>query len=486
MEAGEIESEITITVPEAGAVAPLILERPEHPVSRRDIDPRVLKVLYRLINAGHVAYLVGGGVRDLMMARRPKDFDIATSAHPQQVRDLFRNSRLIGRRFRLVHVFFGPDNIEVATFRRHAEEIPADDPLIRHDNTFGTTEEDAFRRDFTVNALFYDPSSFRVIDYTGGVADLRARLIRTIGEPELRMREDPVRMLRAVRFAAKLGFEIEPETRAAIERHREDLLKASVPRLVEETYRAFGIAATTRVLVLMKELGLLEILLPWLANHLGAIDHPASASVTMANLAALGRAIETGAETSHAMVLACLFADLHLRPPDGIAPVELVDELRERGFARADTDRMRLMLDAFAYLPAPSRRTRRLLNRPYFAETRRLYEMIGPNYGYDPAALVRFIEDPERWLAEHSPERHRRADSGAAGDGANVPGRRRRRGRRGGRSRRRRRGGQGTIVSAPASIDITAAPEVASHRDSAAGAKGISTDDPKSDGGRDD
>ena len=228
---------------------PRILERSEHPVSRRDIDPRVLKVLYRLIDAGHAAYLVGGGVRDLMIGRRPKDFDVATSAHPQEVRDLFRNSRLIGRRFRLVHVFFGQHNIEVATFRRRAEDVPeSEDPLIRHDNTFGTPEEDAFRRDFTINSLFYNPRSFQVIDYAGGVADLEARLIRTIGDPEVRMREDPVRMLRAVRFAAKLGFEIEPATRAAIERHREDLLNASVPRVVEEIYRALGIAAAaTRV-----------------------------------------------------------------------------------------------------------------------------------------------------------------------------------------------------------------------------------------------
>ncbi|MGH7843045.1 MAG: polynucleotide adenylyltransferase PcnB, partial [Candidatus Binataceae bacterium] len=136
---------------------PTIVERADHPISRRDIDPNVLKVLYRLIGAGHRAYLVGGGVRDLMLGRRPKDFDVATSAHPHQVRELFRNSRLIGRRFRLVHVFFGQQNLEVATFRRRSEELAdGDDPLIRHDNTFGTAEEDAFRRDFTINGLFYD------------------------------------------------------------------------------------------------------------------------------------------------------------------------------------------------------------------------------------------------------------------------------------------------------------------------------------------
>src|SRR5580698_5831269 len=243
------------------ALEPHILERAQHPLSRRDIDPNVLKILYRLIAADFHGYLVGGGVRDLMMGRKPKDFDVATSAHPQQVRDLFRNSRLIGRRFRLVHVFFGPKNIEVSTFRKQAEGVTIDDPLIRHDNTFGTPEEDAFRRDFTVNSLFYDPQTFRVIDYAGGVPDLRARLIRTIGDPEVRMREDPVRMLRAVRFAAKLGFEIEPATLAAIERHRCDLHKASVPRVVEEIFRALGIAAAARAFELMHELALFDLLL---------------------------------------------------------------------------------------------------------------------------------------------------------------------------------------------------------------------------------
>src|SRR5271169_4059130 len=267
------------------ALEPHILERAEHPISRRDIDPDVLKVLYRLITAGQLAYLVGGSVRDLMLGRRPKDFDVATDAHPQQVRDLFRNSRLIGRRFRLVHVFFGPKNIEVATFRKQAEGVTVDDPLIRHDNTFGTPEEDAFRRDFTVNSLFYDPQTFRVIDYTGGVADLDARLIRTIGDAEVRMREDPVRMLRAVRFAAKLGFEIEPATLSAMERHRCDLLKSSVPRLVEETYRTIGQTGAARALVLMEELGLLEQLMPWLSAHLKAEPRPLKDARTTRNLA---------------------------------------------------------------------------------------------------------------------------------------------------------------------------------------------------------
>jgi poly(A) polymerase len=411
---------------------PRIIERAEHPISRRDIDPNVLKVLYRLINAGHLAYLVGGGVRDLMIGRQPKDFDVATSAHPQQVRDLFRNSRLIGRRFRLVHVFFGPKNIEVATFRRRSEDVSgSDDPMIRVDNTFGTPEEDAFRRDFTVNALFYDPATFHVIDYAGGVGDLEARLIRTIGEPEVRMREDPVRMMRAVRFAAKLGFEIEPATRAAIERHRGDLLKASIPRLVEETYRTLGQTQAGRATMLMEEIGLLEPILPFLSEHLKSHPGERATAPTVRHMTAMGRAMEEGLAADHAFVLAAMFMDLTRSPQmrqEG-GKFDLLAELRARGFARGDTERMRLIVDAFQHLAAPSRRTRRLMRRPYFADARRFFELTAPAYGIDVSRLHRFLEDPEAFLT-HRPQ----ASEGAA-PGAEGPRRRRRRRRRSRRPR---------------------------------------------------
>src|SRR5579875_3554779 len=357
-------------------VTPVILERAEHPVSRRDIDPNVLKVLYRLVNSGHVAYLVGGSVRDLMLGRRPKDFDVGTSAQPQEVRELFRNSRLIGRRFRLIHVFFGPQNIEVATFRRRSEVEPLDgDPLILQDNTFGTPEEDALRRDFTVNALFYDPRSFRVIDYTGGLEDLAAGLIRTVGEPEVRMREDPVRMIRAVRFAAKLNFAIEPATRAAIAHHRADLLKTSTPRLVEEIFRTFTNAPPRRALLLMAELGLLEVVLPSLYDHLrGPLPEVVgelpdlAATNTARTLAALEAAIETGLEPSRALTLACLLSDLYLsrlnRPAPAVGEIpDLGAELRQRGFPRAEVERVRLLLNAVRRMNHPNRRARGLAQR---------------------------------------------------------------------------------------------------------------------------
>ncbi len=404
---------------------PRILERAEHPISRRDVHPNVLKVLYRLTMAGHTAALVGGGVRDLMLGRKPKDFDVATSAHPQEIRDLFRNSRLIGRRFRLVHVFFGPQNIEVATFRKLSEAAAeSHDPFVGHENTFGTPEEDAFRRDFTVNALFYDPETFRVIDFTGGIGDLDARLIRTIGDPDLRVCEDPIRILRAVRFAAKLGFEIEPATRDAIVRHRDELKKASVPRLVEEIFRTLAHVESVRALALMVELGLLEVVLPELAEHVAADERPVDETATVRNLAAYARATAAaqGPGPPRWVLLAALFLDLHRRRREsgGSDLRELVGELRRRGFAKADTEQMRLALDAFDQLIAPSHRTRRLRRRPYYEDARRFFELMAPNYGAEAAAIAREFAPP--------PERHY-PPAGPLPDGH-------------GRRRRRRRGGR--------------------------------------------
>src|SRR5215218_674078 len=236
----------------AGMVTPRIIPRAQHTLSRKDIDPDALKVLNRLRQFDHLAYLVGGSVRDLLLGRRPKDFDVGTSAHPYQVKRLFRNCWIIGRRFRLAHVKFGPKVIEVATFRRQVaageevvqDGVPAPDPttpegehLIHRDNTFGTPEEDAFRRDFTINALFYDIADFSVIDYVGGLEDLQSKVVRSIGDPDVRLREDPVRMIRALALAARLDFEIEPTLLAAIRAHRQEIAKSSLPRLLEEYYK---------------------------------------------------------------------------------------------------------------------------------------------------------------------------------------------------------------------------------------------------------
>jgi len=254
-------------------VEPRIVRREEHSLSRKDIDPDALKVLYRLRQFDHTAYLVGGSVRDLLLGRRPKDFDIGTSAHPYQVKKLFRNCWIIGRRFRLAHVKFGQKVIEVATFRRQVapgeevvqDGVPAPDPttpegehLIHRDNTFGTPEEDAFRRDFTVNALFYDIATFSVIDYVGGLEDLRAGVVRSIGDPDVRLREDPVRMIRAIALAARLDFTIEPTLLQAIRTHRHEIAKSSPPRLLEEYYKILRAGSSERAFRSLADVGLLE------------------------------------------------------------------------------------------------------------------------------------------------------------------------------------------------------------------------------------
>ncbi len=228
-------------------VEPYIIPRSEHRISRSQISDNALKVLYRLKNAGYGGYLVGGGVRDLSLGREPKDFDVATDATPEQVNELFRNCRLIGRRFRLAHVHFGREIIEVATFRAlHAGDsdpgddgVVSDDGMILRDNVYGTIEEDALRRDFTVNALYYNIADFSVVDYAGGMADLEEGVIRLIGDPETRFREDPVRMLRAVRFAVKLGFRLDPAIAASIPELAPLLADIPAARLFEEVLKLF-------------------------------------------------------------------------------------------------------------------------------------------------------------------------------------------------------------------------------------------------------
>jgi poly(A) polymerase len=246
---------------------PRILSRAEHGISRSQISQNALKVLYRLKDAGYEGYLVGGGVRDLLLGREPKDFDIATDARPEEVRQLFRNCRLIGRRFRLAHVHFGREIIEVATFRAPHDEAEGGegevvDGRIVRDNVYGTLEQDAWRRDFTANALYYNIADFSVVDYTEGVEDLRAGLLRPIGDPEVRFREDPVRMLRAVRFAAKLGFRIEAACERHITGHAELLETVAPARLFDEVLKLFHGGCALNTFEMLRHYGLFEHLFP--------------------------------------------------------------------------------------------------------------------------------------------------------------------------------------------------------------------------------
>ena len=402
-------------------MAPRILQRPEHTVSRKDIDPDALKVLYRLKNHGFLGYLVGGGVRDLLVGRKPKDFDIGTSAHPQQVKKLFRNCFIIGRRFRLCHVRFGRKVIEVSTFRRQAAAEEGD-TLIRRDNTFGTPEEDAFRRDFTVNALFYDIATFAVIDYVEGLEDLQKRLIRTIGEPGVRFQEDPVRMLRAVALAARLGFTIERDTLEAIRALRGEIVKSSPARLLDEIYKILRQGASRKTLEMLHQVGLLAYLLP-------EAEHTIVADGGERLLGSLGRlddyrnaGLATPEQLTTPLVMGSLLVPLGLplrraiapapRPDPGDAPeapIDVAGEMAALGedpeepalvpagppslvplpFARRDADRLRLILAAQSRLREvhTSPRVKHLLaGRGYLDEALRWLEIHGGVQGQELAA----------------------------------------------------------------------------------------------------
>ncbi len=228
-----------------------MLSRDQHPVSRQFMSPSALKVLYRLNKGGFDAYLVGGGVRDILLGLKPKDFDIATNATPEQIKALFRNCRLIGRRFRLAHIVFGREIIEVATFRGHHDSASDKDQqdiktskqsehgMLLRDNIYGSIEEDAERRDFTINALYYSAKDFKVYDFANGVKDVENRVIRLIGDVETRYREDPVRMLRAIRFATKLDMEIEAQTKAPIKTLAPLMANIPAARMFEEFLKMF-------------------------------------------------------------------------------------------------------------------------------------------------------------------------------------------------------------------------------------------------------
>jgi poly(A) polymerase len=369
---------------------PRIVPRAEHPISRRDIDPDAVKVLYRLRQFDHVAYLVGGSVRDLLLGRRPKDFDIGTSAHPYQVKKLFRNCWIIGRRFRLAHVKFGSKVIEVATFRRQVadgdsvlqEGVQPPDPvaaegehLIHHDNTFGTPEEDAFRRDFTINALVYDIASFSIIDYVGGLEDLRAGVVRSIGDPEVRLREDPVRMLRAVALAARLNFTIDLPVLEAIRTHRREIVHSSAPRVLEEYYKILRAGSAERAFRMLAEMGLLEPISGEL--HRGATD-PLWRS--LAELDAYRRRFESTPETlTNAILLGSLLVPLGIPLGSG-RPKEPLPKLGALPLARRDVERLRQILGLQRRLldiAAGSRAERALAHRSIFPEALTWFEIHG-------------------------------------------------------------------------------------------------------------
>jgi tRNA nucleotidyltransferase/poly(A) polymerase len=473
---------------------PVIVPRAEHPISRRDIDADALKVLYRLHESGAVAYLVGGSVRDLLLSRKPKDFDIGTSAHPYQVKKLFRNCWIIGRRFRLAHVRFGTKAIEVATFRKNVPagsesepSLPVEpspppvllDPVAQgradaqalldnkqhHDNTFGTPEEDAFRRDFTINALFYDIGTFSIIDYVGGLQDLKDGLIRCIGDPNERFQEDPVRMLRAIVMASRLGFRIDRPIVDAIATHRGLMATASPARMIEEYYKILRSGYAELTFRTLAEHRLLEAVTPEIQR--GAKNQALWEGLAM--LDAYRRKFDSAPATlRNPVLLGTLLIPLGLMPrgerrnwdavddPDEVdgnrapesddtlaaksgrskskfrrPPKEPILKIGMLPIARGDTERLRQILalqSRIADLEMSPRAKRALMHRSPFEDALTWFEI----HGQAPAVLEHwkgFIEA----LGDEAKHPPADADGPPAGGAA---GPRRRRGRR----RRGRRG----------------------------------------------
>lgn len=255
-------------------IAPVIVSRDKHSISRKGISDSALKVLYRLHENNYAAYIVGGGVRDLLLNKQPKDFDVATNATPEQIKSLFGNCRLIGRRFRLAHIHFGRDIVEVATFRGHHNDDHADHESLLHngmlvrDNVYGTLEEDAWRRDFSINAIYYNIADFSLVDYTGGLDDLTARRIRLIGDAQVRLQEDPVRMLRAVRFAAKLDFHLDAVLAEQIPAQAQRIAAVPPARLFDEVLKMFISGYAVRIYELLQQYGVFQEMFAQTAHSL--------------------------------------------------------------------------------------------------------------------------------------------------------------------------------------------------------------------------
>jgi len=509
--------------------APVIVPRADHPISRRDIDSDALRVLYRLQQHGHVAYLVGGSVRDLMLGRRPKDFDIGTDAHPGQIKKLFRNCWIIGRRFRLAHIKFGQKTIEVATFRQNlpegAVEIaapeepvlvasaappgalppggpatgllgaaggahepdaepgepeapeaaqaagatvpthgrgrrPADEhSQIHRDNTFGTPEEDAFRRDFTVNALFYDVATRSIIDYVGGLGDLEQRVIRSIGDPKVRFVEDPVRMLRAAVLGARLGFDLDVLVTEAIAEQRGLIARASAARMLEEYFKILRSGYAQDSFRALGRVRLLELITPELTSPTDAVWD------SLARLDQYRQRFPAAPpELTNAVLIGALLAPLGLltrRPvPDHGMGAPGQPERVSFGMlpvARRDMDRLRQLMQTLPRMTDPElppRVARGLPHRPSFADALVWLEIFG-----DEPDIVEYWKQlkPERPQGQREERGHGRSHQrahphppvqahapaqgqGAGEGGEQRPGRRRRRRRRG--RRRRPAGGE--------------------------------------------
>ncbi len=391
---------------------PVICARADHCISRKNIDPDALRVLYRLANCGYTAYLVGGGVRDLLLGRAPKDFDVGTSATPAEVKKTFRNCFLIGRRFRLAHVRFGDKVIETATFRQNSQTVGE---IIEHaaegpfeDNVFGTPETDAYRRDFTVNGLFYDIKTFAVIDWVGGLEDLKKRLIRSIGDPMIRFREDPVRMMRAVKFASRLDFKIERGTEKAIRKLHANILTASVPRLCEEVFRLFPYGASEKAFRMMYDFGLLGDLLPELAAFIDRDGGKDSATWTyLAVLDRYEKAMkEQGFDVANGVRVAALYAAM-VRANPGRARDVIGTMAKRLRIPKATYFTAVLMLDSVKRLSQPPQKgRRRFVHNRDFPDALDFNRIVARAEGRDEKILDQWDRISRQTCQEQGKENH--------------------------------------------------------------------------------
>jgi poly(A) polymerase len=437
------------------------IPRDAHTISRKDISPNALRVLYRLRDAGFGAFLVGGAVRDLLVDLHPKDFDVATNATPEEVKALFRNCRLIGRRFRLAHVVYGREIIEVATFRANSDDGSGDRQLheggrLLRDNVYGTIEEDAVRRDFTANALYYAIEDFSVRDYVGGFEDVQNRVLKHIGDPETRYREDPVRMLRAVRLAAKLGFRIDEPTASPLPVLAPLLREAAPARLFEECLKLFLSGNAVESFLGLERHGLLAVLLPETAAALKANRSGALRNMVLEGLRGTDARVAADEPVSPAFLFAVLLWPAYCRAlmalqAQGVHPAEAQRRAADRVTvhqleAIALPRRFSLPMQEIWLLQArfsQRKRVGRLLAHPRF---RAAYDFLVLRQAASPehAEEARFWRDAQHAAGEEGGDGHDAdfdADTGtdAADDGPDAldgaPPRRRR--------RRRRPGGAG-------------------------------------------
>ncbi len=453
-------------------------------IAPEDIDGDAAKVIQRLRRYDHAAYLVGGCVRDLLLGLKPKDFDVVTSATPNDIRRLFKNCRIIGRRFKLAHIFFGPKIIETSTFRanpREMEDEDGDSPetetgdlLIRRDNVFGTPEQDARRRDFTINGLFYDLESKQVIDLVSGTADLEARVVRTIGDPDIRFREDPIRILRAVKFAARCNLTIEPETYRRMMEHRAEIAKCAQARVSEEFYRLLRAGAAKRSMELLLETELLDLLAPEIARGLRGEPADEEATLRRARLWAYLAALDRSTERRPIPPTNALLLGVLLLPPlrDALDPDtvgirdigQLVGEavgtaLERLRPSRRDSEITRHILLALRKI-LPGKRPRERPNREFVDEALRLAEIVSDAESQDPSLIGRAIVGEGGPATEQeSDEELGLSDLPPAFDAGGRRGRRRRGGRDRGDRGERDRGQSGDRMGAsPESRSMPSAP----------------------------